>query len=528
MTVLTSMILVSIGMNLLAGAVPSKLANTRVLKFRRLVTSLVLVQLSIAVMTAGTILAVGTMGATGQVADPGKSLIAKVALIDGVSILMLTLVSFVGWIVCRYSERYLDGEAAQGQYFRWIAFTIGSVSTLVVSGNLLLFILAWMATSLGLHRLLLHYPERPAAQQAAWTKFAISRLGDVFLCSALILVWKEFGTFELTAIFDAVAAQSASSAYPAIIAWLLMLGAVTKSAQFPFHTWLPSTIETPTPVSALMHAGIVNAGGYLVIRMSPLVTQSSSAMTTLAVIGATTACFAGVVMLTQTSVKRTLAYSTMAQMGFMMLQCGLGAFSAAMLHILAHSLYKAHAFLSSGSVLSQANATRDVPINAKPSLWNAITVGVAAIVSVGVLATVGRLFGIDLASKPGGYALAFVLCLAMTTWTWRILSESMLLGRPTNLLRGMATLVALCLSYVVSYLAVDAAIASDVPPIAAGGMGGITVVLTIAVFAMLFVLHGLIVTKQRGQWLSAWYVHASNGFYIEAIASRMIRPGVST
>ena len=277
---------------------------------------------------------------------------------DGATGLMLMLVSFVGLVVCRFSIRYLDGEAMQGRYFRWIGFTVGAVSLMVVAGNLLLFFVAWVATSFGLHQLLLHYGHRVAAHRAAWTKFAISRLGDAFLIGALVLTFNMFGTFELSELFsqvnDVVSTSQITGGHAAI-GWLLVLGALTKSAQFPFHTWLPDTMETPTPVSALMHAGIVNAGGYLIIRMSPLVALAPSALMTLAVVGAFTACFAGVVMMTQPSIKRALAYSTIAQMGFMMLQCGLGAFAAAMLHILAHSLYKAHAFLSSGSVIAQSD-----------------------------------------------------------------------------------------------------------------------------------------------------------------------------
>src|SRR5690606_5255778 len=136
------------------------------------------------------------------------------------------------------------------------------------------------------------------------------------------------------------------------VGWLIICGALLKSAQFPFHTWLPDTMGTPTPVSTLMHAGIINAGGYLVIRLSPLLVENTTAMLFLATIGAVTLASASLVMLTQTSVKRMLAYSTIAQMGFMLLQCGLGAYALAVLHLIAHSLYKAHAFLSSGSTVA--------------------------------------------------------------------------------------------------------------------------------------------------------------------------------
>ena len=161
-------------------------------------------------------------------------------------------------------------------------------------------------------------------------------------------MWRPTGLAE-------VLREGESSTRTSELTWLclsLVCGAMLKSAQFPFHSWLPDTMETPTPVSALMHAGIINAGGFLIVRLSPLVTLSPLSLHILAVVGAFTAIFASLVMMTQASVKRMLAFSTIAQMGFMMLQCGVGAFSIAVLHIVAHSLYKAHAFLSSGSVVS--------------------------------------------------------------------------------------------------------------------------------------------------------------------------------
>jgi NADH:ubiquinone oxidoreductase subunit 5 (subunit L)/multisubunit Na+/H+ antiporter MnhA subunit len=140
-----------------------------------------------------------------------------------------------------------------------------------------------------------------------------------------------------------------------------------KSAQFPFHSWLPDTMEAPTPVSALMHAGIINAGGFLIIRLSPIVALSAASLLALALCGAFTALFASLVMLTHASVKRSLAFSTVAQMGFMMLECGLGAFGPAVLHLVAHSLYKAHAFLGSGGAVDRERsggmAIERVPAN---------------------------------------------------------------------------------------------------------------------------------------------------------------------
>jgi NAD(P)H-quinone oxidoreductase subunit 5 len=168
---------------------------------------------------------------------------------------------------------------------------------------------------------------------AARKKFLISRLGDLFLTAAMVLIVSSLGSGDFATIF-AAADQLRADSQPlnwalSLGATFLVLGAMTKSAQFPMHSWLPDTMETPTPVSALMHAGIINAGGFLVIRLSPLISLSHLALDLLAVVGTLTAVIGSVIMLTQPTVKRALAYSTMAQMGFMMLQCGLGAFAAA-------------------------------------------------------------------------------------------------------------------------------------------------------------------------------------------------------
>jgi len=197
---------------------------------------------------------------------------------------------------------------------------------------------------------------------------------------------------------ESLHASGANSSCVAPLAFLLVIAASLESAQFPFHSWLPDTMETPTPVSALMHAGIINAGGFLVVRLSPILINAPAALNTLAIVGAFTALFASVVMLTQTSVKRSLAYSTIAQMGFMMLQCGLGAFALATLHLVAHSLYKAHAFLSSGSVvaLKKAAWTPAERPAAHPGIL-VLTLATAVALTFGI----GSLFGINLETNPG-------------------------------------------------------------------------------------------------------------------------------
>ena len=440
---------------------------------------------------------------------------------DGISSLTLLLVSFIGLVVCRYSIRYLDGDPRQGNYFRWVAATIGSVSLLVLSGNLLMLAGAWISTSLSLHHLLLHFPSRAGAQRAAWTKFAISRAGDLFLVMALALLFREFGTFDLSAIFAAVASdQSFSSDRANALTWigfLIVLVGITKSAQFPLHSWLPETLETPTPVSALMHAGVVNAGGYLIIRLSPLVVHAPASLSMLAFVGTLTVVYAGLVMLTQSSVKKALAYSTVAQMGFMMLQCGIGAFSAAMLHLIAHSLYKAYAFLNSGSVLQEAHATRAAESFSpphRPSLRLLPALAAAVVFGCGAIAW---LLGFDVASKPGGYVLAAIVCLALTMGLWQALAIR------RREIRGVALAAAagVAASYIGGYFVVDSLVGDNV----AQPMADATTVFAggfiITAFVLLALLQIMLRSPAAGRWRDALYVHSMNGFYVDVACTRI-------
>lgn len=499
-----------------AGLLPSSLANRHSDAMRIGITRAVSLQLMIAIIAALCLLWSGR----GSVTTPLATLPAPFnlsILFDGISALMLVLVSFVGWNVCRYSIRYLDGEQNQGRYFRWIGFTIGAVSLLVISGDLLLLMGCWLCTSWGLHQLLLHYPDRPAAQRAAWTKFAISRIGDAALLAAIVLIYARFDTLNLTAIFAQLEQSDAGSdRLVGWAGWMLAVGAITKSAQFPFHTWLPLTMETPTPVSALMHAGIVNAGGYLLIRTSPLIAHAPGTLAVVAIVGTITVCFAAVVMLTQTSVKKSLAYSTMAQMGFMMLQCGLGAFSAALLHIVAHSLYKAHAFLNSGSVIVQRRASSG-GLQPRTSL-HVIKTAIAFVLLMSFLVAAFAEFGVDIGEKPGGWLLGTILCLGLAGWV----GESMRLSRVLPVLRTLTVALVLCSIYVGSFIAVDRIAAPHLPAVSTGSLIWPLATVVLFGFISIFTLQLIASRGMRPNWISTIYVHASNGFYVESTMRRAL------
>ncbi|MEM6380812.1 MAG: proton-conducting transporter membrane subunit, partial [Bacteroidota bacterium] len=281
--------------------------------------------------------------------------------LDAVSVIMLTMISLLAFIIARFSLNYLDGDQRQGRFLGRLAATISSVQFLVLAGNLLLLVLAWILTSVALHRLLIFYFDRPGSLIAAKKKFVVARLGDLSLIGAAALIFNFFGTGNLEVIFQAIQTDVLLAALPFELecaAILLAFAAIFKSAQFPTHGWLIEVMETPTPVSALLHAGLLNAGPFLIIRMAFLIEASYYTPLLLISIGGFTALFGSVVYLTQSSIKTALGFSSVAHMGFSLMVCGMGVFPAAMLHLVAHSFYKAHAFLSTGSVIDTIRANK--------------------------------------------------------------------------------------------------------------------------------------------------------------------------
>ncbi|MBU7579853.1 MAG: oxidoreductase, partial [Porphyrobacter sp.] len=286
---------------------------------------------------------------------------------DLVAASLAALVGFIGWIVMRYARTYLDGEAREGVFHGLMLTALAAVLVFVQAGTFPTLILATLAVGLTLRKLLLFYPDRPEAQRAA-TKFALVwHGGDALLALAAGLLLARLGTLDLAALPDAAATQGLGTTGTLAIA-AIVAAAALKTAAFPLHGWLTEVMEAPTPVSALLHAGIINSGGVLLITAAGLVQQSTGAMAALVMIGGFTALFGAAVMLTQSAIKTALAWSTVSQMGFMLLQCGLGLWTLALLHIIAHSLYKAHAFLSSGGAITEvANIRRPGPV-AVPSV----------------------------------------------------------------------------------------------------------------------------------------------------------------
>jgi len=295
----------------------------------------------------------------------GSLIIDLTLYVDQLTVLLLLLVTGVSGVVHVYSSRYMIGESGYNRFFAVIALFTFSMILLVMSGNLLILLISWEVMGICSYLLISHAAKRPSACRAATKAFLVNAIADVGLSFGIILTFYTFGTLDIqTILAQAEGMQDHTISilgwmgldlhiYPvAVIPFLLFMGVMGKSAQIPFHVWLPGAMEAPTPVSALIHAAtMVNAGPFLLVRLSPLIALSPYAMTFIFFIGAATAVFAGIVSLTQSDIKKILAYSTISQIGFMVMACGLGAFAVAIFHLLAHGCYKAYFFLSTGNVL---------------------------------------------------------------------------------------------------------------------------------------------------------------------------------
>ena len=439
--------------------------------------------------------------------------------VNSLTVIMLVLVSFVGAIVTRYSRNYLDGDPNQGRFHKWLSLTLGTILALIISGNMLMFWLAWIANSLCLHQLLTFYRERPAAVLAAHKKFIANRISDLSHLTAIFLIGSTLHSLEYADLLHSMAAMNGP--LPLALQWasvLIVLSAVLKSAQFPLHGWLIQVVEAPTPVSALLHAGIVNAGAFLIIRMSPIMSHSEIALGTLSVIGLTTLALASLVMLTQTSIKVSLAWSTTAQMGFMLLECGLGLYSLAMLHLVSHSLYKAHAFLASGSGV---DAFRSPTVTSEPGGFKpgrlVIALAIGGLMAVGV----GAAFGITPQAQPGLMAMASIVAIAMSQL---LLQTASVMRNGSFLLRGLGLSAIVSIAYFALHALFEMALQGSVLPIqdAAGPFQRALALVVVGIFLSLLMLQQVLkyAPAALGEGL---YMHLYNGLYIDVYITRLLQ-----
>jgi NAD(P)H-quinone oxidoreductase subunit 5 len=326
--------------------------------------------------------------------------------LDTAGAVVMALVGFIGWAIVRYSHRQLQGEANERRYLRLLAGTLAAVSLVLAADHLLLLAAAWIATSLTLHRLLRFYADRPAARLAAHKKWLSARAADAALLLAVALLGTAYGTLSLHELLIRADAQGVPPLAQAGLL-LLVVAALLKCAQLPLHGWLIQVMEAPTPVSALLHAGVVNLGGLVLIRFSALLAQVPAALVLLAVVATLTVVVATLVTGTRISIKVALAWSTVAQMGFMLLQLALGLPAMALLHLVAHSLVKAHAFLGAGGTVQRQQALRMAPL-ARPQArrW-----ALAALLMPALVVSAGAAAGA--LSTPAAWLAGAVLGLAL-------------------------------------------------------------------------------------------------------------------
>ena len=427
---------------------------------------------------------------------------------------MLVLVSFIGWVITGYSQPYLGGAPGQPRYIRGLMLTLAAVSLLVLTNNLAVLALAWIATSLALHGLLTFFDSRPQALIAAHKKFLASRVADLCLLGGVALIGLQLGTLEID---RAIAAARALPAMPAGLqaaAILLAISALLKCAQLPVHGWLIQVMEAPTPVSALLHAGVVNLGGFLLIRVGTLVTDVPAAQALLVVVGSMTAVVAALVMMTRVSIKVSLAWSTCAQMGFMLMQCGLGLHELALLHLVAHSLYKAHAFLAAGGTVEQNRLRQMTPPT--PPLGAATWVG-GALVGMAVVAAAALAWGIRPAAEPALWAMGGILALALAPLLTGPLLRSGALGAGA----GLAGALVIALAYFGLH-----ALFSGWLGVAGAGQASSALAVwlvgwVLASFGLLFVVQGAVRIWPRGA-LSRWlYPSLFAGLYLDELFTRL-------
>ncbi|WHZ17621.1 MAG: NADH-ubiquinone oxidoreductase chain L [Nitrospira sp.] len=294
--------------------------------------------------------------------------------IDRLTAVMLVLVTTVSTLVHIYTIGYMHGEPGYARFFAYIALFTFSMLMLVMADNLLQLFVFWEAVGLCSYLLIGHWYERPSPCSAATKAFLVNRIGDFGFLLGLFLVWYSFGSLDYVTVFaqaQDLAPETMNVLGPfggtwdlsvmTVICLLLFIGAVGKSAQVPLHVWLPDAMEGPTPISALIHAAtMVTAGVFMVARFAPLYNLSPTAMTVVALVGALTMMLGATIALTQTDIKRVVAYSTMSQLGYMVMACGLGAYSAGIYHLLTHGAFKALLFLGCGSVIIALHHEQDM------------------------------------------------------------------------------------------------------------------------------------------------------------------------
>ena len=281
--------------------------------------------------------------------------------VDHLTLIMLAVITGVGFLIHIYSVGYMAHEEGYWRFFAYLNLFMFFMLVLVLASSFLLLFVGWEGVGLASYLLIGFYFTKDSAANAGKKAFIVNRIGDFGFLLAMFLIVAHYGTLDFNTVFAQIAASPLSGGIFTAIALLLVLGATGKSAQIPLYIWLPDAMEGPTPVSALIHAAtMVTAGIYMVARCHVLFDHSPTALTVVAIIGAATALFAATIGLVQHDIKRVLAYSTVSQLGYMFMACGIGAYSASIFHLMTHAFFKALLFLAAGSVIHALNGEQDM------------------------------------------------------------------------------------------------------------------------------------------------------------------------
>jgi NADH-quinone oxidoreductase subunit L len=504
--------------------------------------------------------------------------------VDQLTVLLLLLVTGVSSVVHVYSSRYMIGDPRYNRFFAVIALFTFSMIMLVMSNNLLMMYVFWEIMGICSYLLIAHWGERKSSAQAATKAFLVNSVADVGLGFGVILTYSTFGTLDIQTIL--AEAPSIQGTTINLFGWLglevpihvltlitlfLFMGAMGKSAQVPFHVWLPFAMEAPTPVSALIHAAtMVNAGPFLLVRMSPLVIHSPVAMTFIAVIGAITALYAALASLTQSDIKRMLAFSTIGQIGFMIMTCGMGAFVVSIFHMLAHGCLKGFLFLSTGNALRSVGShehelssfPRHTPSN--QSLWPLVAGSVLLACLPPVLIFSGPYEQLWMTQHVAAtqwtfYILGFLTVFFTAVYVFRAVLVLFLqstssghggggtLGEvirprffsPVHLLGilvgigVMGSLLLVLWSWFAEFLSPVVGHRSALMPAASSGKTSLQLILSVAVAIGGVAVGYLSITKLSGSWFrqsamgKRWYVHFLNKLYFdEMYEAYVVQPTV--
>ena len=460
--------------------------------------------------------ALAAVGWAAMHSDPAASLGLRV---DRVTSAIALLVAGVGLVSFRYAERCLEGNPRRCEFLSWMSATIGCSAVLALADALPLLIAAWLGVGTCLNRLLRFFRERPDAVIFARRALTLSRLGDALLVAACAVAWSAWGATTVD-----TAATAASNAGEGIsltgFSLLLCAAVIVKSAQVPLHGWLPETMEAPTPVSALMHAGIVNAGGALLIRLSPAIERVPEAWLVLSVIGTASILVATPAAWMHARAKTALAWSTVSQMGFMLVQCALCAFPAALLHIIGHGLYKAWSFLRAGEVPMPA------PVPAPPAARALALLLVGTLLSALSLAAWARAFELSAGAGAGKFALLAIVAIAVgQSWV-------ALLGTRRASLSATAARTCAALAFSAAAPALACALYAAAawwlgrPMIGSGAFSGasawVAAGIPVAAIAALAAVHAAMPALEKARVGARLRIHALNGFYLGAMAHRAI------